>query len=57
MLKTFKYICKSVLIGVVVILVFNFLGQFIGLQLPFNLLSIGLVGFFHLPGILVFIGS
>lgn len=53
MLKAIKYIAKSVCIGIVVILVFNLIGQFFHIQLPFNLLSIVMVGFFHLPGFLV----
>jgi hypothetical protein len=53
MLKAVKYLCKSILIGVVSILLFNLIGQFFNLQLPFNLLSICLIGFFHLPGFLV----
>ncbi|MDE6656008.1 MAG: pro-sigmaK processing inhibitor BofA family protein [Anaeroplasmataceae bacterium] len=53
MLKAIKYIFKSVVIGVVSVLVFNLIGQFFNLSLPFNLLSIVLVGFFRLPGFIV----
>ncbi|HIT50110.1 MAG TPA: pro-sigmaK processing inhibitor BofA family protein [Candidatus Pelethenecus faecipullorum] len=53
MLKAIRYVVKSVLIGVTVVLVFNLVGQFFNLMLPFNLLSIALIGFFHLPGFLV----
>ncbi|MDE5855528.1 MAG: pro-sigmaK processing inhibitor BofA family protein [Anaeroplasmataceae bacterium] len=53
MLKTIKYILKSVVIGVVSVLVFNLIGQFFNLSLPFNLLSILLIGFFRLPGFIV----
>ncbi|MBD5390830.1 pro-sigmaK processing inhibitor BofA [bacterium] len=53
MLKALKYALKSVVIGVVSILVFNLIGQFFNLSLPFNLLSIILVGFFRLPGFIV----
>ena len=49
MLKAIKYILKSVVIGVVSVLVFNLIGQFFDLSLPFNLLSILLIGFFRLP--------
>ncbi|MCM1130603.1 MAG: pro-sigmaK processing inhibitor BofA family protein [Roseburia sp.] len=53
MLKAIKYILKSVVIGVVSVLVFNLIGQFLNLSLPLNLLSILLIGFFRLPGFIV----
>lgn len=53
MLKAIKYIVKSVVIGVVSVLVFNLIGQFFNLSLPLNLLSILLIGFFRLPGFIV----
>lgn len=53
MLKTIKYIFKSGVIGVVSVIVFNLIGQFFNLSLPFNLLSILLIGFFRLPGFIV----
>ncbi len=53
MLKTLKYVVKSVVIGVASVLLFNLVGQFFNVTLPFNLLSIALIGFFRLPGFLV----
>ena len=53
MLKVLKYVVKSVIIGVVSVLLFNLIGQFLGISLPFNLLSITLIGFFRLPGFIV----
>lgn len=53
MLKAIKYVIKSVVIGVVSVLVFNLIGQFVNLNLPLNLLSIVLIGFFRLPGFIV----
>lgn len=53
MLKVGKYLVKSVIIGVVSVLLFNLIGQFFGIALPFNLLSIALIGFFRLPGFIV----
>ena len=53
MLKTIKYLVKSVIIGVSSVLLFNLVGQFFNISLPFNLLSVVLVGFFRLPGFLV----
>lgn len=53
MVKVLKYVVKSIIIGVVSVLLFNLIGQFFQISLPFNLLSIGLIGFFRLPGFLV----
>lgn len=53
MLKMFKYVVKSLVIGIASILLFNLVGQFFNLALPFNLLSIILIGFFRLPGFIV----
>ncbi len=53
MLKVGKYLIKSLIIGVASVLLFNLVGQFIGISLPFNLLSILLIGFFRLPGFIV----
>ncbi len=53
MLKAIKYVIQSVVIGVVAVLVFNLIGQFFNLSLPFNLLSITCIGFFRLPGFIV----
>ncbi len=48
MLKAIKYVFKSIVIGVVSVLVFNLIGQFVNLSLPLNILSIVLIGFFRL---------
>ncbi|MCI9182817.1 MAG: hypothetical protein HFG91_00250 [Acholeplasmatales bacterium] len=53
MLKAIKYVFKSIVIGVVSVLVFNLIGQFVNLSLPLNILSIVLIGFFRLPGFIV----
>lgn len=53
MLKVIKYVVKSIIIGVAGVLLFNLIGQFFNLTLPFNLLSVILVGFFRLPGFIV----
>lgn len=53
MLKAIKYIVKSLAIGIVSILLFNLLGQFINLSLPINPLAICLIGFFRLPGFII----
>jgi hypothetical protein len=53
MKKTIKYIIKSIVIGVTTIILFNLIGQFVGLSIPFNILSVVLIGFFRLPGFIV----
>jgi len=53
MLKAIKYVFKSIVIGVVSVLLFNLIGQFVNLSLPLNILSIVLIGFFRLPGFIV----
>ncbi len=53
MLKIIKYIVKSIIIGVLSIILINLVGQFINFKLPISILSIGLVGFLRLPGLLI----
>ena len=53
LLKTIKYIVKSIIIGISSILIFNFVGQFFNISLPFNILAIILIGFFRLPGFII----
>lgn len=53
MLKAIKYIIKSIIIGVVSILLINLVGQFFSFRLPITILSIFLVGFLRLPGLLI----
>lgn len=52
-MKIVKYIAKSLFIGVVAILVFNLIGQFFNIKLPFSILSVLLVGFFRIPGLII----
>ena len=53
MKKVIKYIINSLIIGVVSVLLINLIGQFFGFRLPFSLLSILLIGFFRIPGLIV----
>ena len=53
MKKTIKYVIKSIVIGVTTIILFNLIGKFVGLSIPFNILSVVLIGFFRLPGFIV----
>lgn len=53
MMKAIKYVIKSILIGVSVVLAINFIGQWFNFHVPFNFMSVILIGFFHLPGFIV----
>lgn len=52
-MKIVKFAAKSILIGVASILLFNLIGQFFNIKLPFSILSILLIGFFRLPGFIL----
>lgn len=53
MLKFLKYCLKSILIGISVVIALNFIGQWFNFHLPFNAVSVFLIGFFHIPGLLL----
>lgn len=46
-----KWIIKTLLIGSIVLFVFNFLGSYINLNVPVNILTILIVGMLRIPGI------
>lgn len=48
-----KDIFKSIIIGVVSIYILNVLGQFINFNIPINIISILLIGFLRLPGLII----
>ena len=47
----FKWIVKTLLIGSVVIFIFNYLGSYINLNIPVNIYTILLIGALRLPGV------
>ena len=47
-----KEIIKSILVGVLGIILINIVGQFFNFHIPFNFLAIMLLGFFRLPGLI-----
>ena len=54
-----KELFKSILFGIIGILLINLLGQFFQFHIPFNILNILLLGIFRIPGlivILIFLG-
>lgn len=46
-----KWVIKTLLIGSIVLFVFNFLGSYINLNVPVNILTILIVGMLRIPGI------
>lgn len=52
-MKVIKFLIKSLLVGVVTILLLNFFGQWLNFNIPFNLVNISLIGIFYLPGLLL----
>ena len=48
-----KELLKSIIIGVVGILVINLIGQLFYFHIPFNILTILLFGIFRLPGLII----
>lgn len=53
MKKNIRYIIESIIIGVFGILLFNLIGQFLNIHIPFNILFIFLIGFLRLPGLIL----
>ncbi|HIT43737.1 TPA: pro-sigmaK processing inhibitor BofA family protein [Candidatus Avacholeplasma faecigallinarum] len=52
-MKTVKYIIKSLIFGVLFLLIINLIGQFFNFRLPFSILSILLLGFLRIPGLII----
>jgi len=53
MLKNIKWILKNVLIGIVVLYVVNFLGIDLNIFIPINIITIIIVGFLRIPGLVI----
>jgi len=53
MLKNLKWILKNVLIGIVVLYVVNFLGIDLNIFIPINIITIIIVGFLRIPGLVI----
>lgn len=51
-MKIVKYVAKSILFGILALLIINLIGQFFNFKLPISILSIILIGFFRLPGLI-----
>ncbi len=49
--QAIKWIIKTLLIGSIVIFIFNFIGSYLNLNIPVNLLTILIIGALRIPGI------
>lgn len=53
MLKNVKWVIKNVLIGIVALYVVNFLGMDLNIFIPINIITILIVGFLRIPGLVI----
>ncbi|MGM9899946.1 MAG: pro-sigmaK processing inhibitor BofA family protein [Bacilli bacterium] len=50
-LNIFKWILKSFLFGIVTLFIFNFIGSYINLNIPVNIITIFIIGILRIPGL------
>lgn len=50
-LKLFKWLIKSFVLGIASIFIFNFVGAYFNLNIPVNIYTIIIVGMLRLPGL------
>lgn len=48
-----KWFFKCILLGIVVLFVFNFIGSYLSLNIPVNIFTILLIGILRIPGLVV----
>lgn len=51
LLNFLKYTVKSLLIGIVVLFIFNFIGSYFNLNIPINIITLLIVGILRIPGL------
>ncbi len=51
LLDFFKYMIKSLLIGIVTLFIFNFIGSYFNLNIPINIFTLLIVGILRIPGL------
>ncbi len=51
LLVFFKWTLKSFLFGIVTLFIFNFIGSFINLNIPVNIITILIIGILRIPGL------
>lgn len=54
-MKYLKWIAKSLLFGVISLLVFNFIGVYVNLNIPVNIYTILIISVLRLPGLCMLI--
>lgn len=54
-MKYLKWIVKSLLFGVITLLVFNFIGVYVNLNIPVNIYTILVISLLRLPGLCMLI--
>ncbi len=52
-LDIFKWVVKCALFGIITIFIFNFIGSYINLNIPVNIVTIVIIGILRLPGLAV----
>lgn len=50
-LNFLKWTLKSFLFGIVTLFIFNFLGSYISLNIPVNIITILIIGILRIPGL------
>lgn len=53
MFKNIKWVIKNILIGLVLLYVVNFLGVDMDIFIPINIITILIVGFLRVPGLII----
>jgi inhibitor of the pro-sigma K processing machinery len=53
MFKNLKWVIKNLLIGVIVLYIVNFFGVEINIFVPINIITIIIVGFLRVPGLII----
>ena len=54
-MKYLKWIIKSLLFGVITLLVFNFIGVYVNLNIPINIYTILVISVLRIPGLCMLI--
>lgn len=52
-LDIFKWVVKCALFGIITIFIFNFIGSYINLNIPVNIVTIVIIGILRFPGLAV----
>lgn len=50
-LKAIKWMIKSLLLGLIILFVFNFIGIYLNINIPINIWTILIVGILRIPGL------